>query len=179
MIWNWAETITGQWIAAPDAGPYGYVIIDKKSLSCYNHRDSYIERIKKMSKSWTIELEEDGVLPLPDEFLEAADLQEGDSIEWIDRHDGSWEIRKVTEDRIGVLDPDPLGPCSRIEPRAKPPQGEPVLRLTTEDIRTVYQAVQYLDSGSVDFYVDRSNGIGPVIKARYQGEIDLTDVSTW
>ena len=131
-----------------------------------------------MNKTWTIELEEGGVLPLPDELLENMDLQEGDDIEWIDRHDGSWEIRRV-KDREGVFDPGPTAPRSRIEPRSRSTEEKRVLSLTTEDIRTLYQAVQYLDSGSVDFYVDRSNGIGPVIKVRYQGEIDLTDVSTW
>jgi len=125
-----------------------------------------------MNKTWTIELEEGGVLPLPDELLEGMDLQEGDDIEWIDRGNGSWEIRKV-------FDPGASTPRSRIEPRNLSPDVKPVLSLNTEDIRTVYQAVQYLDSGRVDFYVDRSNGIGPVIKVRYQGEIDLTDVSTW
>jgi bifunctional DNA-binding transcriptional regulator/antitoxin component of YhaV-PrlF toxin-antitoxin module len=131
-----------------------------------------------MNKTWTIELEEGGVLPLPDELLEGMDLQEGDDIEWIDRGNGSWEIRRV-KDREGVFDPGATAPRSRIEPRSVSPEENRVLSLTTEDIRTLYQAVQYLDSGSVDFYVDRSNGIGPVIKVRYQGEIDLTDVSTW
>jgi bifunctional DNA-binding transcriptional regulator/antitoxin component of YhaV-PrlF toxin-antitoxin module len=131
-----------------------------------------------MNKTWTIELEEGGVLPLPDELLEGMDLQEGDDIEWIDRGNGSWEIRRV-KDRESVFDPGTTAPRSRIEPRSGSSDVKPVLSLTTEDIRTVYQAVQYLDSGSVDFYVDRSNGIGPVIKVRYQGEIDLTDVSTW
>jgi hypothetical protein len=125
-----------------------------------------------MNKTWTIELEEGGVLPLPDELLEGMNLQEGDDIEWIDCGNGSWEIRKV-------FDPSSTTPRSRIEPRSGSPEEKRVLSLTTEDIRTLYQAVQYLDSGSVDFYVDHSNGIGPVIKARYQGEIDLTDVSTW
>lgn len=125
-----------------------------------------------MNKTWTIELEEGGVLPLPDELLEGLDLQEGDDIEWIDRGNGSWEIRKV-------FDPSATTPRSRIEPRSESSHEKPVLSLTTEDIRTVYQAVQYQDSGRVDFYVDRSSGIGPVIKVRYQGEIDLTDVSTW
>jgi bifunctional DNA-binding transcriptional regulator/antitoxin component of YhaV-PrlF toxin-antitoxin module len=127
-----------------------------------------------MSKSWTVELEEDGVLPLPDELLDEMGLGEGDEIEWVDRGDGSWEIRRVKEDSP---------PRSRIESRrpAKTTGGEPLLRLTVEQIRTVYQAVQYLDDGDggVDFYVDNSNGIGPVITVKYQGEIDLTDVASW
>ena len=34
---------------------------------------------------------------LPDDLLEAANLREGDQVYWIDRNDGSFEIRKVTK----------------------------------------------------------------------------------
>ena len=33
----------------------------------------------------------------PDDLLEAANLNEGDQVEWIDRGDGSYQLRKVTE----------------------------------------------------------------------------------
>ena len=50
--------------------------------------------------SWVITVEEDPIsgdmiLPLNDEILESINLKEGDPIEWFDRGDGSWEIRKV------------------------------------------------------------------------------------
>jgi hypothetical protein len=52
------------------------------------------------NKVWTVNLEEDPdtgelILPLNEEILEACELQEGDSIKWIDRGDGSWAIEKV------------------------------------------------------------------------------------
>jgi hypothetical protein len=34
---------------------------------------------------------------LPDDLLEAADLKEGDTVEWIDNGNSSWTIRKVTK----------------------------------------------------------------------------------
>jgi bifunctional DNA-binding transcriptional regulator/antitoxin component of YhaV-PrlF toxin-antitoxin module len=33
----------------------------------------------------------------PDDLLEAANLKEGDPVEWIDRGDGSFELKKVTK----------------------------------------------------------------------------------
>jgi len=35
-------------------------------------------------------------ISFPDDLLEAANLKEGDQIEWIDRGDGSFELRKVS-----------------------------------------------------------------------------------
>jgi len=53
-----------------------------------------------IDKTWTVSVEEDEqtgdlILPLNDEILEQCDFAVGDNIEWIDRGDGSWEIRKV------------------------------------------------------------------------------------
>jgi hypothetical protein len=49
---------------------------------------------------WQLPVEVDGLtgdcfIQLPDDFLEAANLKEGDQVEWIDRKDGSFEMRKV------------------------------------------------------------------------------------
>ena len=50
--------------------------------------------------TWTITLEEaddgsgDLVLPLPDDLMKGAGWQEGDTLEWIDNHDGTWTLRK-------------------------------------------------------------------------------------
>jgi antitoxin component of MazEF toxin-antitoxin module len=54
----------------------------------------------KMGKvnKWILPVEEDGddcVVTFPDDLLEAANLTEGDQIEWIDQHDGSYLMRKV------------------------------------------------------------------------------------
>lgn len=53
------------------------------------------------------------VLPLSDEFLAAAGLKLGDTVEWIDNHDGTWTLRKKqmstftltceNEDRVNTL----------------------------------------------------------------------------
>ena len=40
-------------------------------------------------------LEEDYVINFPEDLLEAADLKEGDQVEWIDQGDGSYLLRKV------------------------------------------------------------------------------------
>jgi hypothetical protein len=49
---------------------------------------------------WQLPVEVDGLtgdclVQFPDDLLEAANLKEGDTIEWIDRKDGSFELRKV------------------------------------------------------------------------------------
>ena len=53
-------------------------------------------------KSWTVIIEEDpetgdAILPLPQEMLDEVGWKSGDNLNWIDRGDGSWEIRKVEE----------------------------------------------------------------------------------
>jgi hypothetical protein len=49
---------------------------------------------------WQLPVEVDGLtgdclVQFPDDLLEAANLKEGDTVEWIDRKDGSFELRKV------------------------------------------------------------------------------------
>jgi bifunctional DNA-binding transcriptional regulator/antitoxin component of YhaV-PrlF toxin-antitoxin module len=51
-------------------------------------------------KSWTLTVEEDpengdAILTFPPELLEEAGWKEGDTLEWIDRKDGSWQLKKV------------------------------------------------------------------------------------
>ena len=57
-------------------------------------------------KRWTLPVEEvengdtmetEYFITFPDDLLEVADLKEGDNIEWVDRGDGSYELRKVTQ----------------------------------------------------------------------------------
>lgn len=54
-------------------------------------------------KSWIVELEKDPdtnelILPLSDEMLAELGWKNGDVIEWIDNHDGTWsvQLRKAT-----------------------------------------------------------------------------------
>jgi hypothetical protein len=51
--------------------------------------------------SWTVTLEEaddgsgDLVLPFPQDMLDEVGWNPGDNLKWIDRGDGTWEIKKV------------------------------------------------------------------------------------
>jgi len=45
-------------------------------------------------QTWTLTVEEDGVISLPQDLLDAAGWREGDCIRWIDRQDGSWQLVK-------------------------------------------------------------------------------------
>jgi hypothetical protein len=50
--------------------------------------------------NWTVIIEEDLdtgdlVLPLPQDMLNLQGWVEGDTLEWIDQKDGSWQLKKV------------------------------------------------------------------------------------
>ena len=44
--------------------------------------------------SWTLTVEEGGILLLPQDLLDAADWKEGDCLNWIDNNDGTWSLVK-------------------------------------------------------------------------------------
>lgn len=51
-------------------------------------------------KTWTAIIEEEGedlILPIPQEMLDEVGWLPGDNLEWYDRGDGTWEIRKKLE----------------------------------------------------------------------------------
>lgn len=48
------------------------------------------------SVRWTVPIDEDGVLTLPDELLESLGWKEGDELEWLDQEDGSFILQKLT-----------------------------------------------------------------------------------
>ena len=45
----------------------------------------------------TLTIDDDGILTIPPEMLEVTGWKEGDMLEWINREDGSFELRKVNE----------------------------------------------------------------------------------
>jgi hypothetical protein len=50
--------------------------------------------------SWTLTVEEDpetgdAILTFPPDLLEKAGWKEGDTLNWIDQKDGSWQLKKV------------------------------------------------------------------------------------
>ena len=57
---------------------------------------------KDKVKKWLLPVEVDGpsaeyFVSFPDDLLEAADLKEGDKVEWIDNGDGSYLLKKVNK----------------------------------------------------------------------------------
>lgn len=77
--------------------------VDNKSHSeyfyQYDRNDPNRPNPFKVNK-WVLPVELDGLtgecyIRLPDDLLEVANLKEGDQVEWIDREDGSFEMRKV------------------------------------------------------------------------------------
>jgi hypothetical protein len=73
------------------------------SMPPWGHSDiEYLIANKKDNKvvKWQLPVESHGpsgeyFVMFPDDLLEAANLKEGDQVEWIDRNDGSFELRKV------------------------------------------------------------------------------------
>ena len=56
-------------------------------------------------KTWTVVIEEEGedlILPFPQEMLDEVGWKPGDNLEWVDRGDGTWEIRKKLEQSDNV-----------------------------------------------------------------------------
>jgi hypothetical protein len=68
----------------------------------YYDKRAELDAKQSSKKNWVIPVEADGAsgeyfVQFPCDLLEAANLKEGDQIEWIERGDGSYELRKVKE----------------------------------------------------------------------------------
>ena len=50
-----------------------------------------------MKTTWIREVDNDGFLTIPEDILESTGWKEGDMLEWINREDGSFELRKTNE----------------------------------------------------------------------------------
>jgi|688.fasta_scaffold2283107_2 bifunctional DNA-binding transcriptional regulator/antitoxin component of YhaV-PrlF toxin-antitoxin module len=48
-------------------------------------------------RSWTVPIDEEGVLTFPDELIALTGWKEGDSLEWVDRGDGSFLLVKTDD----------------------------------------------------------------------------------
>ena len=65
------------------------------------YKGSTVNSVKKDKvKKWVLPVEVDGpsaeyFVTFPDDLLEAANLKEGDQVEWVDQGDGSYLIKKV------------------------------------------------------------------------------------
>lgn len=76
-------------------------------MTRFNQRpDTFIdEKLNAVDKvvKWVLPVDVDGLtgecyINLPDDLLEAAKLNEGDTVEWIDNKDGSYALKKVWKD---------------------------------------------------------------------------------
>lgn len=60
-----------------------------------------------MSKSWTLEIQEsptgDQFIEFPPEALAEVGWEAGDTVEWIDNHDGTWSIKKKEPEKVWVM----------------------------------------------------------------------------
>jgi hypothetical protein len=108
----WAETVTKVHQQGIDdcMPPWGhsdmeYLACNKDDTSpeCKDAWNSFWEEEPKQDKvvKWRLPVErkiEDGIddyyIQFPDDLLEAANLKPGDEIEWVDRGDGSYLLRK-------------------------------------------------------------------------------------
>ena len=74
---------------------------EENKLHVSEDGDIYPVKEDKVVK-WQLPVELDGLtgecfVQFPDDLLEAANLKEGDEVNWIDRGDGSFELKKVTK----------------------------------------------------------------------------------
>jgi hypothetical protein len=67
----------------------------------YFKDDGFWRKPKDKVKKWILPIEEvdcdECIINFPDDLLEAANLKEGDEVEWIDQGDGSFKMIKVTK----------------------------------------------------------------------------------
>jgi len=67
----------------------------------YFKEDGLWKKPKDKVVKWILPIEEvdcdECVINLPDDLLDAANLKEGDEVEWIDQGDGSYLMKKVTK----------------------------------------------------------------------------------
>jgi hypothetical protein len=69
----------------------------------YYDKRSQVDADYEKVKSWVLPTEVDGLtgdvtVNLPDDLLKAANLKEGDQIQWVDNGDGSYIMKKVSND---------------------------------------------------------------------------------
>jgi len=67
----------------------------------YFKENGFWKKSKDKVKKWILPVEEvdcdECIINLPDDLLEAANLKEGDEVEWVDNGDGSYLMKKVTK----------------------------------------------------------------------------------
>jgi hypothetical protein len=75
---------------------------DDSSPECKGAWNDFWEDSEDKVVKWRLPVELDGLtgecyVQFPDDLLEAANLQEGDTVNWIDNNNGSFTLKKVTK----------------------------------------------------------------------------------
>ena len=102
----WAETVTK--VHQEEYSVSSTCDKDGTSPECKGAWNSFWEEEPKQDKvvKWRLPVEEvkdsdtdetEYFITFPDDLLEAANLKPGDDVEWVDRNDGSFLLRKVTK----------------------------------------------------------------------------------
>jgi bifunctional DNA-binding transcriptional regulator/antitoxin component of YhaV-PrlF toxin-antitoxin module len=82
---------------SPDKGE---TIREREFLGWQEVKETEFDKImtEDSKKTWILEVEkvhEEYFISLPDDLLDAANLKEGDNLEWVDNGDGSFIMKKL------------------------------------------------------------------------------------
>jgi hypothetical protein len=110
--WTVEEVLKEKEYYEPSMPPWGHSDLeylacnkDDPSPECQKSWNDFWEQVDSDAKKdkvvkWQLPVEVDGLsgecfVQFPDDLLEAANLKEGDTVEWVDEGDGSYLLRKV------------------------------------------------------------------------------------
>ena len=88
-------------------------IVDEYELGWQEVSPDKFDDVMKDKKKWVLTVEEckdadtdknEYFISFPEDLLEAAQLKEGDVIEWIDQGDGSYKLKKVEDHTLATYD---------------------------------------------------------------------------
>jgi len=95
----WKETVVKLKEEDPCMPPWGHSDLEYKGSTV-----SSVKQDKVVKWQLPVEEENDVItgekeyfITFPDDLLEAANLKQGDDVEWVDRNDGSFLLRKTTQ----------------------------------------------------------------------------------
>ena len=95
----WKETVVKLKEEDPCMPPWGHSDLEYKGSTV-----SSVKQDKVVKWQLPVEEENDVItgekeyfITFPDDLLEAANLKQGDDVEWVDRNDGSFLLRKITQ----------------------------------------------------------------------------------
>jgi hypothetical protein len=98
-------TDSSQWTYNGKPATYDEIVADGWEMTADGFWWKETKKEDKVKK-WVLPVEETKIaetdeteyfVSFPDDLLEAADLKEGDQVEWVDQGDGSYILRKVTK----------------------------------------------------------------------------------